>query len=93
MLNMNSFDMLVAKLFALLYALAKLRLSKAVKLIKLTNKWIFRIGLVSTLVTLTENLILVSIFILQPDNSKIRTNLESYMVYDKLILFIVQGCA
>ena len=93
LMTMNSFDMLVAKLFALLYALAKLRLTHAIKLIKVTNKWIFRVGLVLICLALTKILIMFSIFLVQPEHNQTRTNLESYMGYETLICFIVQGCA
>ena len=41
-----SFDMTIAKVFSLFFALARRRLSKAIKLIKITNSWIFWIGVI-----------------------------------------------
>ena len=44
---MYAFDMLIAKVFCLLFALARKRLSQAIKYIKKTNSWIFWVGLIA----------------------------------------------
>ena len=43
---MISFDMLIAKITALLYALARKKLSDAIAFIRKTSSWIFWVGLV-----------------------------------------------
>ena len=63
LLIMYSFQMLIAKVFSLVFALARHKLSKAITLIKKTNAWIFWIGIILSSGIMAEVLIAVIVFL------------------------------
>ena len=55
--------MLIAKVFSLVFALARHKLSKAITLIKKTNAWIFWIGIILSSGIMAEVFIAVIVFL------------------------------
>ena len=67
-----AFDMLMAKVFSLLFALARRRLSQAIKLIKKTNSWIFWVGIGFFILAMMQYLVFTIIYLTHDENSNAR---------------------
>ena len=92
LLAMYSFDMLIAKLFSLLFALARRRMSQAIKKIKKTNSLIFCVGVIFISASIVQAAITTSVFIWQSKDSNKRRSIQEFAVYSKISILILQGC-
>ena len=89
---MYVFDALIAKVFTVVFALARRRMSQAVQLIKKTNLWIFWIGIILMLMLLTVEIIELSLFFKAKQGSDERHFIHNFALQSKLFILVAEGC-